>query len=83
MKSGIRATASLSTIVIHNVDTKMLERQRKRLHALLFRLANPAAKPTKHEINALEGVVSMLDDWSDNNIKTRSTCPKKKVRRIR
>ena len=53
-------------IAIENVDTAELEQQRKRLHRLLHKLTTPPFHhPTQAEIDALEGVLNMLDSWSD------------------
>lgn len=53
-----------ATIIIEGVDTKKLERQRKRLHRVIH--AFQCGQPIKERnIDALEGLVNMLDHWSD------------------
>ena len=52
-----------ATITLHNVDTELLEKQRMKLVELLF---NKDSMTPEH-MEALQGVIHMLDDWSDNN----------------
>jgi hypothetical protein len=53
-----------STITIAGVNTKKLEKQRKHLHRVIN--AFQCEKPIREKsIDALEGLVNMLDHWSD------------------
>ena len=56
----------MKTIQIHNVDVAQLEEQRQQLIQIVFK-----DKVTRHlnkaQDDALNGILSMLDSWSDNN----------------
>ena len=54
-----------NTLVIHDVDLDLLERQRKQLIDVMLNkeLWN---RMNHSQQEALEGVIGMLDDWSDN-----------------
>jgi len=48
------------TVTLYNVDTELLEKQRMKLVELLFK-----GSMTLDQMEALEGVIHMLDEWSD------------------
>lgn len=53
-----------ATIIIDRVDTKQLEKQRKHLRRVTHALQ--CEKPIREEsVDALGGLVNMLDHWSD------------------
>jgi len=54
----------MSALIIHNVDLRALERQRLQLVELSF---NDDARKhmTPAQKSALDGVINMLDAWSD------------------
>lgn len=61
----------MSTLTIENVDLSLLEKQRLRAHRFMFNYVpksgtlNQLAQQ-KEGIDAIEGILSMLDEWSDN-----------------
>ena len=54
----------LEKLEIEDIDITLLEKQRVILAELLWNLKRNS-KASKQKINALEGVVNMLDEWSD------------------
>lgn len=57
----------MSTLMISNVDLRLLEQQRLVLHKMLENVVLPRdTEPDMIEYrDALEGVLAMLDAWSD------------------
>lgn len=53
-----------NTVVLENVDTKLLENQRKVLIEILCN-TKKTKELTPVDLEALEGLQGMLDDWSD------------------
>jgi len=70
--------AKNGTITIEKIDTKLLEEQRKTLNKLITIIERQKKKVSdnwyivkvvldNNEIEALEGISNMLDNWSDEN----------------
>ena len=70
--------AKNETITIKKIDTKLLEEQRKTLNKLITIIERQKKKVSdnwyivkvvldNNEIEALEGISNMLDNWSDEN----------------
>lgn len=55
---------SAETLVIENVDVELLEKQRRALHHLLGDV-NQLFIGAPKDIELVEGLVNMLDAWSD------------------
>ena len=64
MGQTIKEAPDVDSLVIDNVDLDLLEKQRKMLYVLLDRL-NIIPGVTTQEIEALDGILNMLDSWSD------------------
>jgi len=54
----------MSTLTIEKVDLELLDKQRKILNKFLF-VSDSCEVLTDDEVEALEGLANMLDDWSD------------------
>ena len=52
----------MSTLVIDNVDLDQLEKQRLVLAELMYYATDDLEQ---NYINALDGILNMLDEWSD------------------
>lgn len=63
VKEDIDNAPDSDTLIIHNVDLDMLESQRLELAKLL------ATEMPESQREALEGIVSMLESWSDGRNK--------------
>ena len=57
----------MATITIKDVDVKLLEKQRKILNKALFKVDDDYGSVLLDvkEVDALQGVMNMLDSWSD------------------
>ena len=57
----------IESITIENIDTPLLENQRKLLNKVMHRLSKDSTiTVTGTEHMALRGIEMMLDEWSDN-----------------
>jgi len=54
----------MSTLTIEKVDLELLDKQRKVLNKFLF-VGDSCEVLTDEEVEALEGLANMLDEWSD------------------
>ena len=63
----IKSSPDDDALIINNVDLDLLEQQRLMLSVVLDRL-NITPGVTPDEIEALEGILNMLDSWSDNRV---------------
>ena len=58
----------MATLEIENVDLKLLEEQRQELINLSGRLFHKEKGIKQTEIDALEGIISLLEAWSDSQL---------------
>lgn len=55
------------TLIIENVDFKLLQEQRRALDAVLYEARDRQRVPTTHDLDMLVGLQNMLDAWADSS----------------
>jgi len=55
----------MSTLIIKGVNTILLDKQRYHLLNIAEKIRKDIKNFSDEEMNALNGIINMLDDWSD------------------
>jgi len=56
-------------IILENVDSDLLEKQRLALVRVLFYAEDLSRAACKKDLDLVTGILHMLDDWSDKRLK--------------